>query len=125
MENLGSQSADDVYILVGFDAGGGKLWNPEESKTLDLPIDQSITITVTLRVPLEKHTRLMVQIVDDGNAVDESYSEWFDTRYGPASYTRHKGAEIGSVRSENGLASKYPAISHLPPVKLTNRCSRV
>lgn len=79
VENLGSQSADDVYVLVGFDAGGGKLWNPEESETFDLPIDQSITITVTLRVPLEKHTRLMTQIVDNGNAVDESYSEWFDT----------------------------------------------
>lgn len=79
VENLGSQSADDVYILAGFDAGRGKLWNPEESEIFDLSINQSITITLTLQVPLKKHTRLVIQIVDDGNAVDESHSEWFDT----------------------------------------------
>ncbi len=29
--------------------------------------------------PANKHTRLIVNIVDDGLAVDTSYSEWFDT----------------------------------------------
>ena len=31
------------------------------------------------RVPLDKHTRLVIQVVDDGYAVETKYSEWFDT----------------------------------------------
>jgi hypothetical protein len=79
VENLGSESANGVHILAGFDAGGGKLWNPEQSKTFDLSADERVTVTLTIRAPSNRHTRLVVQIVDDGYAVDESYSEWLDT----------------------------------------------
>ena len=78
-ENLGSATAYDVHVLAGFDAGGGKSWNAEESGSFQLPIDSQITIKFNLRVPLGEHTRLVIQIVDDGYAVDESFSEWFDT----------------------------------------------
>ena len=79
IENLGSSSADDVFILAGFDAGGGKIWNSEKSQPFSISVDQRVTIELTLQAPLGKHTRLVIQVVDDGLAVDESHSEWFDT----------------------------------------------
>lgn len=79
VENLGSAAANSAYILAGFDAGDNRLWNAEESQPFNLPIGQRTTITFTLQAPLEKHTRLVIQIIDDSYAVDESYSEWFDT----------------------------------------------
>ncbi len=79
VENWGTAKADEVYIYAGFDAGDDKLWNSQGSETFLLAVDQRITIRFTLQVPLEKHTRLVIQIIDDGYAVDESYSEWFDT----------------------------------------------
>ena len=79
VENLGSATADDVYILVGFDASEGKIWNPEESRRFELLVNQKITVSFILRAPFAKHTRLIIQIIDNNSAVDESYSEWFDT----------------------------------------------
>lgn len=79
VENLGTAAAADVYIYAAFDAGGGMVWNPEESQHFDLGSDQSITITMQLNTLKGEYTRLIVQIVDNGYAVDTSYSEWFDT----------------------------------------------
>jgi hypothetical protein len=79
VNNLGSGVAGGVYILAGFDAGEGRLWNAEESQPFDLGLDQTATVRMTLKVPPDKYTRIMVQVVYNGSAVDESYSEWFDT----------------------------------------------
>ena len=79
VENLGSASADNVYILAGFDAGEGKIWNPIESPAFDLPVGQGMTVILNLQAPLGKQTRLIIQIVDNDQAVDQSHSEWFDT----------------------------------------------
>lgn len=79
VQNLGSATAYDVYVLAGFDAGGGKSWNAEESGLFQVPISSQVTVVLNLLVPLEEHTRLIIQIADDGYAVDESFSEWFDT----------------------------------------------
>jgi len=79
VENLGTETATDVYIYAAFDAGGDMVWNAEESQHFDLGADQSITITMQLSIPQGEYTRLIVQIVDDGYSADTSYSEWFDT----------------------------------------------
>jgi len=79
VENLGTAAADEVYAVAGFDAGEGKLWNAQESQPFELSVNENITIKFTLEAPTQKHTRLVVQIINDGHAVDESYSEWFDT----------------------------------------------
>lgn len=79
IENLGSAMADGVYVYAGFDAGEEMLWSTQESRPFELPIDGSITVRLILEIPLHEHTRLVVQIVDDGYAVETSYSEWFDT----------------------------------------------
>jgi hypothetical protein len=79
IENLGTAAATDVYVLAGFDAGENTLWNAQQSQAFELPNNERIVVTFSLQVPLGKHTRLMVQIIDDGRAVDESYSEWVDT----------------------------------------------
>ena len=85
--NLGSALADDVHALPGFDASEGKIWNPVESLAFDLPVDQSVTITITLQAPPGKHTRLIIQIVDNDRAVDQSYSDCFDTRKPSSGHT--------------------------------------
>lgn len=79
IENLGSDTAHDVYVVAGFDAGEDMLWNSEESELFQLVINQSTTVTLFLKPPVNEHTRLVIQIVDDGYAVETSYSEWFDT----------------------------------------------
>jgi len=79
VENWGTATAYDTYVYAGFDAGGGTLWSARESQLFDLPSDYSIDATLYLSIPMYKYTRIVVQIIDDGYAVDESYSEWFDT----------------------------------------------
>lgn len=79
VENLGSAAANDAYVLAGFDAGDNRLWNAQESQLFNLAIGQQITITFTLQAPPEEHTRLVIQVIDDDHAVDESHSQWFDT----------------------------------------------
>ena len=79
IDNLGSAVADNVYVRAGFDAGEKMQWNAQASQPFELPINESITVRLVLNVPLQKHARLVVQIADDGYAVDTSYSEWFDT----------------------------------------------
>jgi len=79
VQNLGSAGAYGVYVLAGFDAGEGVLWNAQQCLPFQLLINERITVTFSLDVPPGKHTRLVVQIIDGGYAVDESYSEWIDT----------------------------------------------
>jgi queuine/archaeosine tRNA-ribosyltransferase len=79
VRNQGSAAASGVYVYAGFDAGDNLLWNPEKSMQFDLEVGQEVTVTLNLTVPSGKHTRLIVQIVDDGVSVDDSCSEWFDS----------------------------------------------
>ena len=79
VKNLGSQSAEDVHIVAGFDAGEGRLWNAEESDMFELLTNHIMKVTIKLQVPLGKHTRIVVQIIHGGQTVDESHSEWFET----------------------------------------------
>ena len=80
-ESIGGpeHAAINAYILAAFDAGGGNVWNAEQSSRFDLGPGQRETITLNLTAPRVEHTRLVVQLVHDGYAVDESYSQWFDT----------------------------------------------
>lgn len=77
--NLGSAAADGVYVFAGFDAGDNQVWNSQRSPEFHVGVDEKVTVTMTLKIPYGKHTRILVQIVYNGYAVDDSYSEWFDT----------------------------------------------
>ncbi len=79
VQNLGTATAYNVSILAGFDAGEGMLWNSEKSEPFQVQVAQQVTVRFNLRVPLDKHTRLAIQIGENGYLVDESYSEWIDT----------------------------------------------
>ena len=79
MSNLGSAVAQGVYVFAGFDAGDKQVWNSQQSSPFQLGVDQKVTVNLGLNVPYGKHTRLVIQIIYGGNAVDESYSKWFDT----------------------------------------------
>ncbi len=77
--NLGSAAAEGVYIFAGFDAGNEQVWNSQRSQEFRIGVDEKVTVTMTLKIPHGQHTRILVQIVYGGYAVDDSYSEWFDT----------------------------------------------
>ncbi len=79
VSNIGSATARDAYIYAGFDAGGGKVWNPEKTDGFDLNPNQYLTATMHLRPPEDKHTRLIIQVIDNSYAMDQSYSTWFNT----------------------------------------------
>jgi len=80
VSNLGSAIAENIRVVSSFDAGEDYIWNREESDLFNLNIGKSVTITLTLDVPKNKNTRLIVYILNsEGFAVDKSYSEWFDT----------------------------------------------
>jgi hypothetical protein len=80
IENLGSALAEDYKVYASFDAGEDYVWNPVESDFFDLNIGKSLSFTLTLDVPKNENTRLIVHILDsEGYAIDTSNSEWFDT----------------------------------------------
>jgi len=79
VENLGTAPVHDTYILAGFDAGQNRLWNPAKSDSFMLKEGQSATVTMRLKIPTDKHTRLTIHVINDGHSVDKSNSDWFDT----------------------------------------------
>lgn len=80
VENVGSALAENYYVWVGFDAGNDKVWNPVESDPFFLNFGREMNIDLTLFPPNDKHTRLIVHVINgEGYYVSESYSEWFDT----------------------------------------------
>jgi len=79
VSNLGTAQANNVTVMAGFDAGGGMVWNPQTSEPFNLGAGQQVTVELNLRIPFDKHTRLIVQIAIDGVLVDEDHTDWFDT----------------------------------------------
>ncbi len=77
--NLGTATANNVSVLAGFDAGESMLWNGQQTDSFQVRADHQVTVTLNLRVPLGKHTRVVIQIGIDDIRVDESHTEWFDT----------------------------------------------
>ncbi|MFC2021626.1 hypothetical protein ACFLTR_00200 [Chloroflexota bacterium] len=79
VSNLGTAQANNVTVFAGFDAGDRTVWNSQTSEPFNLAAGQQVTVGLNLKVPLDKHTRLIVQIAIDGVLVDEDYTDWFDT----------------------------------------------
>ena len=78
VENQGTAPAYGCSVYAGFDAGSGRLWNTAESDSFDLEQGEYIDLEMSLNLPDEDHTRLMVYVLRDGKSVDKSHSEWFD-----------------------------------------------
>ncbi len=79
VENSGAIAADDVCVWVGLESGEGQWLNSETSRYFALPSGCSTTVSLTLKIPPDTRTRLLVQIIDDGWAVGSSQSYWFDS----------------------------------------------
>jgi len=79
VENSGAIDADDVCVWAGFETGDGQWLNSGISHYFTIPAGCSTAVTLTLKIPPDKHTRLLIQIVDDGYEIDSSRSYWFDT----------------------------------------------
>ncbi len=80
VSNLGTAAARDVYVFAGFDAGSGQVWNSVKSDLFDIDLGQTAILNLSLKVPYGVHTRIIVQVIDDGYAVDNSYSDWINTK---------------------------------------------
>ncbi|MCP4614572.1 MAG: hypothetical protein GY845_38315 [Planctomycetes bacterium] len=79
VHNEGTADAKGTYVRAGFDAGNNMRWNIEESPASNLPAGYKRTLTMNLAIPQDKHTRIVVTVVQDGFVVSRSYSKWFDT----------------------------------------------
>jgi len=79
VENVGTAQASSVKVTAGFDAGDNEWYNPEESDAFELGIEEHKNITLTLKTPRNKYTRLVIYIVCDGRIVDKSTSIWIQT----------------------------------------------
>ncbi len=79
IQNIGTAPANNVTVLAGFDAGERMVWNSQKSEPVTIGIGQQTTVRFNLKIPLGKHTRLIVQVGIDDELVDESYTDWFDT----------------------------------------------
>ncbi|MBN1152684.1 MAG: hypothetical protein JXA58_05675, partial [Dehalococcoidia bacterium] len=78
VQNQGTAPAYGCSVYVGFDAGDGRLWNTVESESFDLERGENITLELSLNLPKETHTRLMVYVLRNGKSLDKSHSAWFD-----------------------------------------------
>ena len=79
VSNLGTATAYNVQVLIGFDAGNDKIWNKDLSNFHNLEPGHQLTSTFVLRPPpVGVHTRLVIQIGMGGYSVSESHSGWFD-----------------------------------------------
>jgi len=79
VHNVGTAPAYNVSVLAGFDAGNGMLWNVKESQSFTIGVNKKVVVTLSIRIPLDKHTRLIVQIEMNDVLVSESHSDWFDS----------------------------------------------
>jgi hypothetical protein len=79
VRNEGTATAEDVYVLAGYDAGGNMLWNRQTSENFTLDVGSEKTVTLQLKISHGYYTRLVVEVVYGGYAVDKSYSDWFTT----------------------------------------------
>lgn len=78
VKNVGTASAKGYMIKAGFEAGEDLLWNAETSDSFNLEPGNEKTLTLTLSVPRNKYTRLVVEVLNgEGYYVDISYSDWF------------------------------------------------
>lgn len=79
VDNIGSADAKNVFIFAGFDAGDNMLSRATDSEVFNVPMSGAVTARLTLEIPRNIRTRLVVQIIYEGYAVDQSYSTWMDT----------------------------------------------
>jgi archaellum component FlaG (FlaF/FlaG flagellin family) len=78
VKNVGTASAQGYLIKAGFEAGDDLLWNAETSDSFNLEPGIVETLTLTLNVPRNQYTRLVVEMLNgEGYYVDISYSDWF------------------------------------------------
>jgi hypothetical protein len=76
VNNLGSAVAENVKVYAGFDAGNNQAWNGQYSPSFAVGINETWTVVLNLKPAWGEYTRLLVQIIYNGYAVDESYGQW-------------------------------------------------
>ena len=78
IENHGAAAVDGLTVLAGFDAGNEQMWNATASAPFSLAARATAEVELTLEIPAYDHTRLLVFVVHEGFALDQSQSSWFD-----------------------------------------------
>jgi len=63
-------------VFAAFDAGDDLVWNKQYSQYFNIGINEISTVILNLKPPWGEYTRVVVQILYDGYAVDSSYGKW-------------------------------------------------
>lgn len=79
VHNLGTASAERVYVLAGFESGEWVL-NGQESEEFSIGAGFEATVRLSVVLPKEQHVRFLVQVLDDDVVVDQSNSGWLDSK---------------------------------------------
>ena len=66
-----------MVVSAGF-ASSEWVFNAQESGIAPLEAGASATVSVSVKIPQERHIRLLVQVFVDDVVVDESTSGWLD-----------------------------------------------
>ena len=77
VHNVGTARSGRVAVLAGF-ASSEWVFNAQESGIVPIEAGASATVSVNVKIPQERHIRLLVQVLVDDVVVDESTSGWLD-----------------------------------------------
>ena len=77
VHNVGTARSGRVAVSAGF-ASSEWVFNAQESGIPPIEAGASATVSLTVRIPQERHIRLLVQVFVDDVVVDESTSGWLD-----------------------------------------------
>ncbi|GBL36336.1 hypothetical protein EMGBD1_00230 [Anaerolineaceae bacterium] len=77
VHNVGTARSGRVAVLAGF-ASSEWVFNAQESGLVPIEAGASATVSLNVRIPQERHIRLLVQVLIDDVVVDESTSGWLD-----------------------------------------------
>jgi len=73
--NIGSDVAQDVYIVIGFEGGNNQLVNEQRTQNFNLDPNWTATAKFYLDIPSAEDNRLVVKIMQDSQEIKSGYAD--------------------------------------------------
>jgi len=73
--NIGSDVAQDVYIVTGFEEGNNQMVNEQRTQNFNLDPNWTATATFYLDIPSAEDNRLVIKIMQDGQEIKSGYAD--------------------------------------------------
>jgi len=77
VQNGGTAITNRASVLAGFESDG-LIYNQEDSGLFSVAAGTDTIVNLKVNVPRDRHMRLLVQILNHGEVVDQSYGDWID-----------------------------------------------